>query len=107
MKKFHQPKSSISIGVVAFNQIIVSIKVTFGEKSFKYFIGYKENKKFIPLWTIIPKMNAYREYFDETKYMSFLTKNEEFPGKFDKIWDKLRKSIKKWLIVNLFAMKNI
>ena len=31
------------------------------------------------------KMNAYIEYFDETKYMSFLTKNEEFPGKFDKI----------------------
>ena len=44
---------------------------------------------------MVPKMNAYRRDFDETKYMSFLIKNEEFLEKYNDIWDIVSKVIKK------------
>ena len=53
------------------NKIIVSNKVPFGEKDFKYFTGYKDAKKSI----ILRKMSAYRRYFDKT-YV-FLIKDEK------------------------------
>ena len=43
--KFHYPKSPISICDVDINKIVVSDKVHFGKKGFKYFIGYKNDKK--------------------------------------------------------------
>ena len=53
------------------DQIRVSDKVSFGKKGFKYSIGYKDAKKFRPLYIFLPKMSAYRKDFDETKYISF------------------------------------
>ena len=38
-QRFHQHKEPISI------EIVVSNKVSFGKKEFKYFIGYKNVKK--------------------------------------------------------------
>lgn len=35
--------------------------------------------------------------FDETKYMSFLIKDDESLGKYNNIWDKISNSIKKRL----------
>ena len=66
-----------------------------GKKSFKHFIGYKDVKKIIPL--CIFKMCAYRRDFDETKYMSLLTK----------FWKNIKIVSKKNLIVNQYTMKNI
>ena len=43
--KFHQHKSLISINNIDINKIVVSNKVSFGKKDFKYFIGYKDAKK--------------------------------------------------------------
>ena len=40
-------------------------------------------------------MSAYRRDFDETKYMSFLIKNNELLEKCNEIWEKVKKSIKK------------
>ena len=37
--------SSILIGNIDINKIIVSNKVSFGEKDFEYFIRYKDAKK--------------------------------------------------------------
>ena len=71
-QKFHQHKSSISINNV---KLVVSYKVNFGKKGFKYFIGYKDVKKVRLLCVILPKMSAYRREFDVTTYMSFLIKN--------------------------------
>ena len=48
------------------NKIVVSNKVSFGKKGFKYFIGYKD-AKIRPLCIFLPKMSAYRRDFDETK----------------------------------------
>ena len=52
-------------------------------------------------------MSAYRRDFDETKYTSFMIKNKELLEKYNEIWEKIRNSIKKDLMVNLYTMKNI
>ena len=44
-QKFHQHKIPISIKNIDINEILVSNKVSFGEKGFKYFIVYKHPKK--------------------------------------------------------------
>ena len=33
-------------------------------------------------------MRAYRRDFDETKYMSFLIKNDELLQKYNEVWEK-------------------
>ena len=40
-------------------------------------------------------MSAYRSDFEETKYLSFLIKNDELLQKCDEIWEKVKNSIKK------------
>ena len=43
-QKFHQHKKSISIKNIYINKIVVSNKVSFGKKNFKYFIGSSKVK---------------------------------------------------------------
>ena len=43
--KFHQHKNPILINNIDINKIVVSNKVSFGKKDFKYFIGYNDAKK--------------------------------------------------------------
>ena len=51
---------------------------------------------FRPLCAMLPKINAYRKHFDETKYMLFfLIKNDELIEKYNEIWNKVSKVIKK------------
>ena len=59
--KFHQYKSSISINVIDINKIIASYKFSFGKQDFKYFLGYKDNKKIRPLCIFFPEMNIYKD----------------------------------------------
>ena len=40
-------------------------------------------------------MSAYRRNFDETKYISFLIKDDELLEKHNEIWKKVKNSIKK------------
>ena len=56
---------------------------------------------------ISSKMSAYRRDFDETKYMSFLIKDEELQENIMKFGKKSAIKSKKNLIVNLYIMKNI
>ena len=76
-QKFHQHKSPILINNIDINKTVVSNKFCFIKKGFKYFIVYKDAKKSRPLCILLPKMSAYRRYFDETKLMSFLIKHIE------------------------------
>ena len=43
-QKFHQHKRPISIKNIEINTIILSNKVSFGKKGFRFFIGYKDAK---------------------------------------------------------------
>ena len=38
---------------------------------------------------MLPKMSAYRRDFDETKYMSFLIKDDQLLERCNKIWNKV------------------
>ena len=42
------------------------------------------------LCIILPKMSAYRTDFEETKYMSFLIKDNKLLEKYNEIWNKIR-----------------
>ena len=87
-EKFHQHKRPISINNIDIHKIVVPNKVSFGKKESKYFIAYKDAKKNRPLCIFLPKMSAYRRDFDETKYMSFLIKDDELLEKYNEIWEK-------------------
>ena len=94
-QKFHQHIRPISIKNIDINKIVVSNKVYFGRKGFKYFIGYKD-ARIRSLCIFLPKMSAYRGGdFDETKYISFLTKDDELLEKFNEIWENVKDSLKK------------
>ena len=69
-------KGPISIKNIDINKIVVSSKVSLGKKGFKYFVGYKDAKKIRPLCIFLPKMSIYRKYFDQTKYVPFLIKDD-------------------------------
>ena len=54
-------------------KVLVSNKITFGEKSYKYFIGYLYNNiKVKPLHAMLPKRKVYVKGYDgQTKWMYF------------------------------------
>ena len=95
------------MNVINVNKIILSDKISFVKKDFKYFIGYKVAKKIRPVCIFLPKMNAYRKDFDKTKCMSFLIKDENLLEKYNEIWKKSTILSKKNLTVNLYKKKNI
>ena len=55
-------------------QVLVSNKILFGEKIYKYFIGYLYNDhKVKPLHIMLPKTSPYVKNYDgQTKLMYFL-----------------------------------
>ena len=72
--KFHQYKSLMWINNKDISKIVVPSRVSFGKKDFKYFIGYKEDKKVRFLCITLPKVSLYRRDVHETDYMSLLQK---------------------------------
>ena len=59
------------------NEIVISNKIPFGKQDFKYFIGYKDNKKIRPLRILFPEMSIYKIYSDKTKCVYFMIKDEK------------------------------
>ena len=72
------------------NKTVVSNKIFFGKKGLRYFVGYKDSKKIRSLCIFLPKMTAYRQDFDQAKFMSFLIKDDELLEKYNEIWKKKR-----------------
>ena len=106
-QKFHQYKEPILIKNRDINKIIVSNEVSFGKKRCKYFIDYKDAKKLRPLCIFLLKMTAYRKYFDETKFMSLLIKDDELIEKYNEILEKVTDGLKKELDSEPVYNKNI
>ena len=69
--EFNQHKSVILLSNIDINKIVVFNKVSFSKKDCKYFYGHNDAKKIKSLCIFLPKMSAYRKYFDETKCISF------------------------------------
>ena len=73
---------------------MISNKVSFGKKDFKYFIGYKNDDKIKPLCITLPKMNGYPKGFAETKYMSFFEDGNLWKA-CNKLWNENSNIIQK------------
>ena len=74
------------------------------KKDLNILLGTEMLKKIRPLCIFLPKMSAYRKNFDETKYISFLVKDDELLEKYNEVWEKVKNSLK---IVSQYTMKNM
>ena len=67
---------------------LISAKFEHRGKSFKSFIGYKNNNIIRPLCIILPQMSGYIKYFDSGgKNMSFMNKDGSVLAKYNEIWN--------------------
>ena len=96
-KKNYHHKSLVPLRDVNTAKELVSYKISFGEKNYKYFIGYLYNDhKVKPLHIMLPKTSAYIKNYDgQTKRMYFLIKDGDLLKKCNSIFDKSRADIKK------------
>ena len=94
--KFYLHNTPILLGDEDIEKVLVSNKVSFGEKNYKCFIGYLyDNHKVKPLHIMLPKTTAYVKSYDgQTKWMYFLTE-DDLLEKYNTIWDKVSADIKK------------
>ena len=76
--EFYRPKT-IFLKDVDIEKVLVSNKISFGEKNYKYFIGYLYNdNKVKPLHILLPKTRAYVKSYDrQSKWMYFLIEADE------------------------------
>ena len=80
--KFYRHKSPIFLKDVDIEKVLVSNKISFGEKNYNYFISYLYNDK--PLHIILPKTSAYVKSFDgQTKWMYFLIEDGDLLKKYN------------------------
>ena len=72
-------------------------KISFGEKNYKYFIGYLYNDHNVkPLHIMLRKTSFYVKIYDgQTKWMYFLIEDDDLLEKYNTIWDKVIADIKK------------
>lgn len=61
---------------VDIENILISNKVLFGKKSWLKKKKKKDDYKIKLLWIMLPNMRGYANRFDETKYISFLIKDD-------------------------------
>ena len=78
-KIFYQHKNSYFLGDVDIEKVLVSNKISLGEKNYKYFVCYFYNgNKVKPLKVMLPKTSAYVKSYDKrTKWMYFFIKDDE------------------------------
>ena len=82
---------------VDIEKALASKRIYFGEKNYKYFIGYLYNgNKVKPLNIILPKTSAYvKGCYGKTKWINFLIEDADLLEKYNTIWDKVSADIKK------------
>ena len=61
----------------------------FDKQCFIYAIGYKDDKKIIPVCICCPKLSIFSRDFDKTKCIYFLIKEEKAFDKHNEIWEKV------------------
>ena len=90
--KFYLHETTIFLKDVDIGKVLVSNKISFGEKKYKYFItwiiGYLDNdNKVKPLHIMLPKTIAYVKSYDgQTKWMYFLIEDDKLLEKNNTIW---------------------
>ena len=96
-KETYRQKNSVFLKGVDIQKVLVSNKTSFGEKSYKYFIGYLYiDHKFKSLHIMLLKTNAYVKSYDrQTKWMYFLIKDDDLLERYNTFWDKFGTDIKR------------
>ena len=71
--KFYCDRSPVPLRYVDIEKDLVSTKICFGDKNYKYFIGYFYNDNKVKLLHImLPKTSGYIKYYDgQTKWIYF------------------------------------
>ena len=77
-KKNYRNKTPIFLKDVDIEKVFVSNKISFGEKNYKYLIGYLYNdSKVKPLHIMLPKTSAYVKSYDgQIKDLYFLIEGD-------------------------------
>ena len=74
------------------SKIVVSSRCKINDTTYKFFCGYLNNNSLKPLCVILPQVDGYIKYFDDAgKNISFVTEDEKFYEKYNKIWEVIRK----------------
>ena len=93
--KFYSSKQAISLDSVDLNKIVVSKKWKIIDTTYKYICGYLNNDTIQPLCVILPQMDGYIKYFDDSeKNMSFVTDDEKIYKKYNETWEVVKKLLK-------------
>ena len=73
-KKSYCHKGCVPLRDADIEKVLLSNKISLGEKNYKYFIGYLFNDhKVKPLHIMLPKTSGYVKIYDgQTKWMHFL-----------------------------------
>ena len=95
--KFYRNKTLISLKDINIQKILVSNNISFGEKNYRYFIGYLyKDHKVKPLHIMLPKTSAYVKRYDgQSKWIHFFIEDDDLLEKYNTIWDKVSADIKK------------
>ena len=96
-KKNYCRKSPAHLRDVDIEKVLVFNKISFGEKNYKYFIGYLyDDHKVKSLHIMLPKTTAYVKSYDgQTKWVYILIEVDDLLEKYNTIWDKVSADIKK------------
>ena len=96
-KKIYRHKSLIFEKDVDIEKVLVSNKISCGEKNYKYFFRCLYNDhKVKPLHIMLPKTSTFVKSYDrKPKWMYLLTENDDILEKCNTIWDKVGADIKK------------
>ena len=94
-KEIYSSKQATLLDSVDLSKIVVSNKYKINDTTYKYFCGYLNNDVIQPLCVILPQISGYIKYFDDGgKNMSFITDDKEVYGKYNEIWEVVRKLLK-------------
>ena len=94
-RKFYSSKEAILLDSVDLSKIVVSSRWKLNDTTYKCFCGYLNNDVIKRLCVILPQMNGYIKYFDNSgKNMSFVTDDKEVYGKYDEIWNVVKSLLK-------------
>ena len=58
------------------------------KSSFKYYIGYNDNNRIVPLIISLPQSIGYYSIFKDGKTMNFICDDKEIFKKYKEIWEK-------------------
>ena len=109
LKKKRNYRHKTLLGDVNIERVLVSNKISFGEKNYKYIVGYLyDDHKVKRLLIMLPKATAYVKRYDgQIKGIYFLIEDDDILEKHNTIWDKVSADIKKELIASLCIIKII